>query len=181
MSFQGVLVQLNTGDADQLLRWIEKNSAWWTGRNPSSWSKELRVLEQSMEESNGWAHVGSRCTPRHTHQKCTHTCYLTIRSVDPLTLDTGVPAAGLSLHWSHESLAQAGGLGLPRAPTIHSPRLVYSACPQSVSHSVRLVSMACCWSYEPLTRAGGLDLSPACQPLTQASRLDQPPGCQPLT
>lgn len=115
VSFQGVLVQLNTGDADQLLRWIEKNSAWWAGRNPSSWSEELRVLEQSMEESNGWAHGGSRCTPRHTHPKCTHTCYLTIRSVDLLTLGTGVPAAGLSLRRSLMS---------------HSPRLVGWACPE---------------------------------------------------
>lgn len=64
-----------------------------------------------MEYSNGWAYVGSRCTPRHTHPKCTHTCYLTIRSVDLL-----VPAAGLHLPWAHESLTQAGGLDLLRGP-----------------------------------------------------------------
>lgn len=68
-----------------------------------------------MEESNGWAHVGSRCIPRHTHPMCTHTCYLTIRSVDLLTLDTGVPAAGLSLRWSHESLTQTGVFSLSPA------------------------------------------------------------------
>lgn len=46
----------------------------------------------------------------------THTpsAYTPATSVDLLILETGVPAAGLRLPWSHESLTQAGGLGLPR-------------------------------------------------------------------
>lgn len=80
-----------------------------------------------MEYSNGQVHVGSRCTPRHTHTHTqsahTHTCYLTIRSVDLLILETGVPVAGLPLPSSHESLTQAGRLDLPRDSQATHPDL----------------------------------------------------------
>lgn len=62
-------------------------------------------------------------THTHTQSAHTHTCYLTIRSVDLLILETGVPVAGLPLPSSHESLTQAGRLDLPRDSQATHPDL----------------------------------------------------------